>query len=776
MAKKSSPPRKFLFEEVLEFLDRQHGKALNYRQISAGLGIRTGEERHLINDLLADMLEKGLVEETDRGKFRSKTAQHVFTGTADITSTGAAYVTVEDRKEDIYVAPRFTGGALNGDTVRIKLFTRKRSDGREEGEIIEIVKRARSEFVGIIEIHGKQAFVTPDNNKLHIEFIIPPGKTGNARNGQKVVVRIVEWDEFSDQPTGEVIAVLGNPGEHETEINAVMAEFGLPPKFPNAVEQAASKIPVTISEKEISRRRDFRDVTTFTIDPVDAKDFDDALSVRTLGENRWEVGVHIADVSHYMEPGSILDEEAINRATSVYLVDRVIPMLPEVLSNYVCSLRPFEDKLCFSAVFELDENANVISEWFGRTVIHSRRRYAYEEVQEILEGKEGDYKAELHLLDTLAKKLRHRRLNSGSITFDKEEVKFHLDENGNPIGVFFKVMKDANQLIEDFMLLANRRVAEYVGLSRKAGNAKNPAADLRRTFVYRVHSAPDPERMKEFSTFVRGFGYSMNFGSEQAIAGSLNKLLKDVAGKPEANLIETLAIRSMAKAYYTTKNIGHYGLGFDYYTHFTSPIRRYPDVLAHRLLQYYLDVDAQKNPTSIVDDKRLEVECKHSSEREKNAAEAERASIKYMQVKFLGDKIGQAFDGVVSGVMDFGFFVEIIENKCEGLVRMANLKDDYYVFEADQYRIRGQRKGRTFTLGDRVRIRIRRADLLKKQLDFELDEENDFYDFPPAQKSPTKRFEKPFHKSSKKHSGGGKHSGGHGGGKKHGGGGKKRRR
>ncbi|HEU4717633.1 MAG TPA: ribonuclease R, partial [Bacteroidia bacterium] len=695
--KKSSP--KALFEEVLDALNSSRGKALNYKQIASILGIKNPEERPLVLSILNDFVKKGLAEEPERGKFMAKNSAKTVDGTIDITQSGAAYVSSPGQKEDIFIAARNTFGALHGDLVRVKVFQRKRSDGRDEGEVSGILQRSRTEFAGVIHFEKRTAFFVPDNRKFP-DFLIAPDKAGKARDGQKVVVRMTDWEDYSDLPNGEVVAVLGEPGNNETEINAIMVEYGLPYHFPKDVERAAGLIPVEITKEEISRRRDFRGVLTFTIDPFDAKDFDDALSVKKLPSGNWEVGVHIADVSHYVKPGSILDKEAVLRGTSVYLVDRVVPMLPEVLSNFVCSLRPNEEKLTFSAVFELDENAKVVSEWFGRTVILSDRRFTYEEVQEILEGKPGDYAEELHELDKLAKKLRDDRMKNGSITFEREEVKFHLDENGNPTGVYFKVMKDSNQLIEDFMLLANKRVAQYGALGRTTGEAKKKQGDLRRPFVYRIHNSPDPERVAEFSTFVKNFGYHMNTGSEKAVSQSLNKLLKDVQGKPEANMVETLAIRTMAKAIYSTDNIGHYGLGFAYYTHFTSPIRRYPDVMAHRLLQYYIDLDAGKNAGPAPDENELSSLCKHSSDREKLAAEAERASIKYKQVQFLQDKVGQVFDGIISGVTEFGFFVELEGNKCEGMVHVRNLKDDRYFFEEESYCLRGQRYGKKFTLGD----------------------------------------------------------------------------
>lgn len=712
-----------LFESILDVLNNSPGKAWNYKQLGSALGITEKEERQTLIILLQDFVKKGLVEEVDLGKFRSKTAARFIEGKVDMTQTGAAYIIPEGDENDVYIPARYTNGALHGDWVKVKIFSRKNSGTKDEGEIIDVIKRARTEFVGTLRIEPRIAFLEPDNRKLP-DMLIPKDKIGKAKNGQKVVVRMTSWEDVSDLPNAEVITILGDPGDNNTEMNAIMVEFGLPYKFPADVEKIAGLIPTEITADEISKRRDFRGITTFTIDPVDAKDFDDALSVRKLENGHFEIGVHIADVSHYLKPGSMLDKEAVDRATSVYLVDRVVPMLPEILSNFVCSLRPDEDKLTFSAVFELDDHAKIHNEWFGRTVIRSVRRFAYEQVQEVLEGAESDLKSEILLLDKLAKQLRKERLSNGAITFEREEVKFHLDEQGNPTGVYFKVMKDANQLIEDFMLLANRRVAEYVTLNRKAGDTpekiKQQPNDLRRPFVYRIHASPDPQRVKEFSNFIRTFGYKMQTSNDQMVATSLNKLLHDVQGKPEANMIETLAIRTMAKAIYTTDNIGHYGLGFRYYTHFTSPIRRYPDVLAHRLLQYYLDRENGRTQDPPQEKNELEQLCKHSSDREKMAAEAERASIRYKQVQFLQDKVGGLFDGIVSGVTEYGFFVELAENKCEGMVHVRSLTDDRYFFEQERYCLRGSRSGKTYSLGDKVRVIVKNADLVKKQLDFVL--------------------------------------------------------
>lgn len=714
---KSQNIKQDLLDRVMKVLLNR--RALNYKQIANELNISDKVERKLLSSLLADLSNKNIIDEVEIGKYRGKSETKQLVGIIDITQSGQAYVKSDDFPEEICISPSNTNGAMHTDKVKIKLFDKKRRDGRVEGEVVDIVRRGKTEFAGTIHIESRHAFVVPDNKKFR-DFIIPKDKTGAAKDGQKVVVKMTGWEDYSDLPNGEVIKVLGEVGNNDTEINAIMVEYGLPYEFPKEVEKIAELLPIKITEEEISRRKDFRKITTFTIDPFDAKDFDDALSIRKLENGRWEVGIHIADVSHYVKPNSILDKEAFVRATSVYLVDRVVPMLPEILSNNVCSLRPNEEKLTFSAVFEIDEEAQIKKEWFGRTIINSDRRFTYEEVQDILEGKDGDFKEEIYLLNGLAKKLRAKRMADGSITFEREEVKFNLDEKGNPTGVYFKVMKDSNQLIEDFMLLANRRVAEYVALARKAGEIEKKKSDLRRPFLYRVHASPSPQKIQEFSTFVATFGYRMNSGNNKSISTSLNQLLKEVQGKPEANMIETLAIRTMAKAIYTTENIGHYGLGFHYYTHFTSPIRRYPDVMAHRLLQFYIDADEFKKIGKPADQNEIEQECKHCSEREKAASEAERASIKYKQVQFLQDKVGKVFEGIVSGVTEFGFFVELLGNKCEGMVHVRNLRDDRYVFEAERYCMRGMRTGKIISLGDSISVLIKSADLIKKQIDFEL--------------------------------------------------------
>lgn len=711
MAKKKKQPKRYLFEEILAFLQHNSGKTFNYKQIGAAMELNSEGERLELMESLHTLVSKGLIKEVETGKFEFKETKTYLTGTIDFTQQGTAFVTVMDEADDIFIPFKRTKDALQGDLVKINLLGRK-TGKRKEAEVVEVIKRVKTDFVGTIKILPKFAFVVPDGNKIHVDFFVRKDSIGDAEDGQKVLVRFKEWKSGDQNPTGEIVSVFGNPGEHTTEMNAIMAEYGLPEHFPDEIEAAAKKIPTEITDKEIANRRDFRKVTTMTIDPADAKDFDDALSLQKLDNGLWEVGVHIADVSHYIKPGSTLDKEAVERATSVYLVDRCIPMLPEVLSNFACSLRPKEEKYCFSAVFQLDDDAKIHNQWFGKTVIYSDKRFAYEEVQKIIETEEGEYKDEIMVLDRLAKKLRADRLRKGSIVFDKAEVKFHLDEEGNPIGVFFKTQQDAHKLIEDFMLLANRKVAEFLSTpdGKQAPNPKNKKDGP--VCVYRIHDTPNDEKMLEFSNFVARFGYQLNVGDKAKTAQSINKLLVDVKNKKEQGMIELLAVRSMPKAIYTTKNVGHYGLGFDFYTHFTSPIRRYPDVMVHRLLEARLSGKTYSNREDI------ELLCKHSSEMERVAAEAERASIKYKQVEYMSDKIGQIFKGTISGVTEWGIFVEITENKCEGLVRAREMNDDAYIFDEDNYRYVGRHKGKIYALGDTVFVIVKKADLLKKQLDF----------------------------------------------------------
>lgn len=694
-----------LHEAIMNVFKRESSKTFNYRQISKELKIKTDGERRLVFETLYELKEEGKISEEATGLFKYVQNSAYIIGVVDMTARGTAYIVSDDVKEDIFVSQINLHHALNGDEVKVLVFARKKSR-QAEGEVIEIISRKKETFVGILEISRNFAFLISSSKQMPYDIFLPLNKLNGAKNGDKAIARITEWPKNQKNPVGEVITVLGKPGDNETEMHAILAEYELPYKFSEEVLKAADLIDDTITEQEISRRRDYREVITFTIDPHDAKDFDDALSLRKLSNGNWEIGVHIADVSHYVEQGSLLDEEAYQRATSVYLVDRVVPMLPERLSNGVCSLRPNEEKLTFSAIFEMDETAKVINTWIGRTVINSNKRFTYEEAQELIEGGEGELKEEILLLNNLAVKLREKRFKKGAIDFNKSEVKFDIDENGKPLRVYFKRAKESNKLIEEFMLLANKYVAMSVGKVDKGTKAK--------TFVYRIHDVPSPDKLEKFNNFIARFGYGIQTESRKGVTTSMNELLDDVKDKPEQNLLETLAVRTMAKAEYSTANIGHYGLAFDYYSHFTSPIRRYPDIMVHRLIAEY------QNRGKSVEENRYEKMCKHCSEMENIAANAERSSIKYKQVEFMSDKLGEEFWGTISGVTEWGIYVELDENKCEGMISIANLEDDYYEFDEDNFCIRGRRNKKEYQLGDHINIRVAKANLIAKQLDFEL--------------------------------------------------------
>jgi ribonuclease R len=707
MAKtKSSHLELVLVQLISDVLEKSKNEALNYKQVSAKLNITDQAGKETILEILRDQSKKGIFLEPEKGKFRLKDLKTFITGKVDMTADGSAFVVPDDEFEkDIFVSARKLHNALNGDLVKVYIYAKK-SGRKNEGEVVEIIKRAKTDFIGVIRISDRFAFVNIDDRKMLHDIFVPLTDLSGAKNGQKVQVSITDWPEGAKNPIGKIAAILGEQGENNTEMNAILAQYGFPLAFPAEVEREADAIPEDISPTDLQGRKDFRDTVTFTIDPADAKDFDDAISFKKLPNGNYEIGVHIADVSHYVKPNSQLDKEAYSRATSVYLVDRVIPMLPERLSNGVCSLRPNEDKLCFAAVFELDEQANIIAEWFGRTAIHSNRRFSYEEAQEVIETKAGDYADEILKLNELAYILRDRKFKNGAISFESTEVKFKLDETGKPVGVYVKERKDAHKLIEDFMLLANKKVAEFV--SKKGKGRK------KYTFVYRSHDSPNLETLGNFALFAARFGYKINTKSDKEIAKSLNFLMEDVEGKKEQNVLTQLAIRSMAKAVYTTKKTSHYGLAFDHYTHFTSPIRRYPDVMVHRLLAAYLNNEKSAN------EEEYEVAASHSSTMEKRAADAERASIKYKQAEYLEKNIGNIFTGIISGVTEWGMYVEISENKCEGMIRLRDIADDFYVLDEKNYCIIGQRKKKKYQLGDEVKVKVKKVDLAKRQIDFSL--------------------------------------------------------
>ncbi len=693
--------KKKLKNAILSIMYEEPGKVVNYKQISSHLGIKTTEGRRLVSLSLEELKDDNYLEQISRGSYRLKVKTGTVTGFVELQPQGFAHVVSEGLDRPVLISSHNLNHAMDGDKVLVHLFARRKKH-IYEGEVTEIVERAKSTFVGTVEMSRHFAFLIP-SGKVGFDIFIAKENLNDVKNGQKAIAEIIEWPKKARSPFGKIIEVLGDAGNNETEMHAILAEFELPHKYPEKIEKAAEKISVEVPDEEYKKRRDFRKVPTFTIDPDNAKDFDDALSFRKLENGNWETGIHIADVTHYISPNSLIETEARDRATSVYLVDRVVPMLPERISNFVCSLRPGEDKLCFSAVFEMNDNADIVKQWFGETVINSDRRFSYEEAQEIIESGEGEFSREITGLNTLAQKLRSRRFNNGSIDFDRIEVKFDIDEDGKPLSVHFSKSTDANHLIEEFMLLANKRVAELIG---KPGRGKNP-----KTFVYRIHDKPDPEKLQLFNSFISRFGYDIQFHTPKAVSSSMNKLLNHVKGKNEQNLVETLAIRTMAKAVYSTRNIGHYGLAFEYYTHFTSPIRRYPDMMAHRLLKRYLQGGRSVNT------EKYEELCRHSSDMENRAADAERASIKYKQVEFMQNHIGEIYPGVISGVTGWGIYVEL-ENKIEGMIPIAELNDDFYIFDEKNYALNGRHYNKKYQLGDKITVQIWRTNLEKKQLDF----------------------------------------------------------
>ncbi|MBR1516675.1 MAG: ribonuclease R [Bacteroidales bacterium] len=715
--------------QILKIFANSPFDSFNHKQIASRLGARDKASRQMVMSLVQEMAENHiLIEDSHKGRFKINPVhisddllpQNYVVGTIDMKQTGKAYVIPqEEGREDIQISPNNTNHALHGDTVKVMMFPQRKMR-KPEGQVVEILRRAKSRFVGVIQRQERFAFMVSDSRTMPVDIFIPLTELGDAENGEKVLVEMTDWPERMNNPVGRVVKRLGRPGDNNVEMQSILAEYDFPLEFPQGAEAEAAKIK-SPTEKDYAHRRDFRSITTFTIDPADAKDFDDALSFRPLDNGNYEVGVHIADVSHYVRPGSAIDREAYERGTSVYLVDRTIPMLPEKLCNNVCSLRPNEEKLCFSAVMELDKHAKVVNQWFGKTVIESDQRLAYEEAQEIIERGTADNAVgqailQLHQLATL---LRSERYKDGAINFESQEVKFQLDENAKPIGVYIKEQKEANWLIEEFMLLANKKVAEHVGAKKSEKNGKLLTNRQAKTFVYRVHDEPNPEKLNTFVEFVGKLGFSMKVGSRKQLADSYNTLFAQIAGRGEEYMIDSIAIRTMSKAYYSTENIGHYGLAFPFYTHFTSPIRRYPDLMVHRLLERYLE----GGPSANADE--YEEYCKHCSVMEKKAADAERASVKYKQAEYLSDKIGQEFPALISGVSKWGLYAEIEGSKCEGMIPIGSLRGDFYMLDEDNYQVIGRRYGKCYKLGDPVRIRVKGVDMLKKQIDFELIDETD---------------------------------------------------
>ena len=699
--------KKQLTALLMDFFQEKGSESVSLKQLFEQLRLTTHPLKMLCMDILADLKEDDYINEPEHHTYRLHQRGVEMTGRFVRKSNGKNSFIPDDGGDPIFIAERNSAHAMNNDRVRIAYYARRKGK-TAEGEVLEVLERANDSFVGTLEVTRGYAFLLTENRTLANDIFIPKDKLKGGKTGDKAVVKIIEWPDKAKNPIGQVIDILGRSGENNTEMHAILAEFGLPYSYPKNVEAAADKIPDEIPAEEIARREDFRDVTTFTIDPKDAKDFDDALSIRSLGGGLWEVGVHIADVSHYVKEGSIIDKEAEKRATSVYLVDRTIPMLPERLCNLLCSLRPNEEKLAYSVIFTLNDKAEVLNHRIVHTVIKSDRRFTYEEAQQVIETGEGDYKFELLELNRLAKQLREKRFANGAINFDRYEVKFEIDDKGKPLRVYFKESKDANKLVEEFMLLANRTVAEAIGKVPKGKKAK--------VFPYRIHDLPDPAKLDNLAQFIGRFGYKLRTaGNRNDLSKSINRLLKDVKGKKEENLIETVSIRAMQKACYSTHNIGHYGLGFDYYTHFTSPIRRYPDTMVHRLLTKYLDEHGRT-----VSEKKYEALCEHCSAMEQLAASAERASVKYKQVEFMQEHVGQIYDGVISGVTEWGLYVELNENKCEGMIPIRDLDDDYYEYDEKNYCLRGRRKKHVYSLGDAITVQVARANLEKKQLDFAL--------------------------------------------------------
>lgn len=699
---KKSGPRKLpgKYRQLIQFFQSNPRKSFNYKQITFELGITSDKQKADVVKILEVMEKEEIIEMISPGKYRYIPDYSLFTGIVEMTQRGAAFVIVDDLEEDIYISKSLTGMALNGDTVTVEL-TRQKKGSRLEGKIIEVVERHRNQFVGTVQRMKKFAFVIPDNPRIHVDFFVPIEDMNGARDGDKVKVELNGWPIGTPNPFGKVVDILGKAGEHNTEMHAILSEFGFETEFAANVLADADGFPDNISSKEIAKRRDERKTLTFTIDPVDAKDFDDAISYKKLDNGNYEVGVHIADVSHFVRPNSALDDEALRRATSVYLVDRTVPMLPERISNHLCSLKPKVDRLAFAVIFELNEKAEVLNYWIGKTVIHSNRRFSYEEAQEVIEGKSKEYAEEITTINKLAHALRDQRYKNGAISFESDEFRFTLDENGKPIEVIKKVRKDAHKMIEDFMLLANKTVAKHVHNK------------IKKVLPYRVHAAPNVEKMAFFIQTAKKFGYEIKTQSNESISSSINEMVEKSEGKIEANILHPLAIRSMEKAIYTTKDTYHFGLNFSYYTHFTSPIRRYPDLIVHRLLFQYLE--GRTAPHSA---EEIEEYCKHSSQMEQKATQAERASVKYKQIEYLSDFIGDTFEGIISGVTEWGIFVELKDNHCEGMIRISDMKGDFYEFYEKDLCVIGRRTGKKYNFGDTVRIRIKKTNMNKRTADF----------------------------------------------------------
>ena len=709
--KKNNKGRSELTIKILAVFKKQPYTILNYKQLAASLGIGKGKDRDIVQSALHQMVQQDLLFEKGRGRYVlnpsvfEEDLSSEMTGIIDINHTGKGYVLVEDDGDDVFISHNNLGQALDRDTVRVRLFPRRKNH-KPEGKVLEVISRKRKQYVGILQKGHKMSFFIPDDKKIHVDFMISKENLKDAKNGDKIIVHISDWPKRSRNPFAKVVNVLGRPGDNDVEIQSILANFDFPLQFPKNVEKEAERIPIEISKEEIKKRRDFRKIWTITIDPFDAKDFDDAISLKKLENGNLELGVHIADVSHYVKLASIIDKEALDRATSIYMVDRVIPMLPEKLSNNVCSLRPNEDKLCYSVVFEIDTDAKVHKYWLGHTIINSDKRYDYEQVQKIIESKKGEFASKILSLNKLAGILRSERSKNGSINFKSTEVRFKLDKEGKPLEIYLKEQKESNMLVEEFMLLANKTVAAHIGKTKRGKDAK--------TFVYRIHDEPNPEKLATFSEFLNKLGYRLNITSQGNISKSMNKLFTDVSGKAEESMIETIAVRTMAKAVYSTENIGHYGLAFQYYSHFTSPIRRYPDLIVHRLLDLY----AMNKPSVSVPE--YEELCKHCSDMEKRAAEAERESVKYKKMEYMADKIGQELPGVISGVSKWGLFVELDCSKAEGLARLEDMKDDFYYLDEENYMVIGHRNKTSYRLGDKVTVLVKKIDIARKQMDLQI--------------------------------------------------------